>query len=425
MYAMSKRCEKYPVACSDDISLILYNDAMREPSLNPASAAEFLHRLGEHIDYNINIMDRDGVIIASRDQSRVGSYHDAARRIVANGAAIERVEQNANLPSGVRPGVNLPIVHRSETIGVVGVTGDPDEVMALAYAVKTSIESMLELEAWKEKALRRQDSKNLLMNHILYDDETPHPVVEGLAIKLGYDPHLARAPLLIVPLAGLDAADALQTIKKGSFHGTEDMSFVTPEGGILIFKVVELCSEGLIVSYEKQLRSYAESAAFSLRHHGKPEGGSGMPRIKSYAGAPQTDLGRYRLAYRQVQWLSEQYQGAESFPVFLFDKLLEYLSSRIPREELVTALAVMRGGMPAELTRSLGPLVEALSDSALNGKEAAARLGVHRNTLASRFERLARVLGRDPRHDHHALDYLKLMVRYTRLQGDDVPPAQR
>ena len=398
---------------------------MREPSLNAATAAEFLHRLGEHIDYNINIMDRDGVIIASRDQSRVGSYHDAARRIVANGAAIERVEQNANLPSGVRPGVNLPIVHRSETIGVVGVTGKPDEVMALAYAVKTSVESMLELEAWKEKALRRQDSKNLLMNHILYDDETPLPVVETLAMKLGYDPHLMRAPVLVVPPPGSDAADALQTMKKGSFHGGEDMSFVTPEGRILIFKVLELGSEGLIVRYEEQLRAYAESACSALRHRGKPEGGPEGTRIRTYAGAPQTDLGRYRMAYRQVLWLSEQYQQPAGFPVFHFDNLLEYLSSRIPREELVTALAVMRGRMPADMTRGLGLLVGALSDSALNGKEAAARLGVHRNTLASRFERLSRLLGRDPRHDHHALDYLKLMVRFTELQGDDTYLAGR
>ncbi len=398
---------------------------MREPSLNAATAAEFLHRLGEHIDYNINIMDRDGVIIASRDQSRVGSYHDAARRIVANGAAIERVEQNANLPSGVRPGVNLPIVHRSETIGVVGVTGDPDEVMALAYAVKTSVESMLELEAWKEKALRRQDSKNLLMNHILYDDETPRPVVEALAAKLGYDPHIMRAPVLIVPPSNIDAADALQTMKKGSFHGAEDMSFVTPEGGILIFKVLELGNEGIIVRYEEQLRAYAESAWSALRHRGRSDGGPEGQRIKTYAGAPQTDLGRYRMAYRQVLWLSERYQAPAGHPVFLFEHLLDYLSSRIPREELVTALSVMRGSMPADIARSLGPLVGALSDSALNGKEAAARLGVHRNTLASRFERLSRLLGRDPRHDHHTLDYLKLMVRFTELQGDDASSVQR
>ncbi|PKL08086.1 MAG: hypothetical protein CVV51_10795 [Spirochaetae bacterium HGW-Spirochaetae-7] len=393
---------------------------MREPSLNAATAAEFLLRLGEHIDYNINIMDRDGVIIASRDQSRVGSYHDAARRIVANGATIERVEPNSNLSSGVRPGVNLPIVHRSETIGVVGVTGDPDEVMALAYAVKTSVESMLELEAWKEKALRRQDSKNLLMNHILYDDETPRPVVEALAVKLGYDPCLMRAPVLVFPPQSMDTADALQTMKKGSFHGGEDMSFVIPEGGILIFKVVELGHEGIIVRYEDELRAYVESAGAALSRRARSEGGPEGLRIRTYAGAPQIDLGRYRMAYRQVLWLSERYPEPSGSPVFLFDNLLEYLSSRIPREELVAALAVMRNSMPAEMTHGLGPLVGALSDSALNGKEAAARLGVHRNTLASRFMRLSRLLGRDPRHDHHALDYLKMVVRFIELQGEDV-----
>lgn len=375
--------------------------------LDASTAAAFLARLGEHIEYNINIIDREGVIIASRDPTRVGDYHDAARQLVSSGASIERVEPGSELPSGVRPGVNLPIVHKAETIGVVGITGDPDAVMALAYAVKTSLESMIELETWKDKALRRQDRKNLLANLLLYDDDAPRSTVESIARKLGYEPGLPRAPIILMPSDGMEPSDAIVGIKRGSLHGPQDMSFITSEGSILVFKSLSFGAEGLITTFESQIASYVDAARCSV------SATRGMP---AYVGALQTDLGRYREAYRQTLWLASRFPTTNQIPVFLFNHMFEYLTSRIKRSELVAALDATLALFPAGIVSDLGPSINALADSALNGKEAAARLGVHRNTLSARMERIASALGRDPRSDPRMLDLLRLIIGYTQLK---------
>lgn len=375
--------------------------------LDSSTAAAFLARLGEHIEYNINIIDREGVIIASRDPTRVGDFHDAARQLVSSGASIERVEPGSGLPSGVRPGVNLPIVYKAETIGVVGITGDPDAVTALAYAVKTSLESMIELETWKDKALRRQDKKNLLANLILYDDDAPRSTVESLARKLGYEPGLPRAPIIMIPAEGLEPSDAIVSIKQGSWHGPQDMSFITSEGGILVFKSLSLGSDGLIASLESQIVAYVDAARHSS---------SAMRNVSAYVGAMQTDLGRYREAYRQTLWLVSHFPTAIDKPVFLFDHMFEYLTSRIKRSELVAALDATLALFPVDIVTDLGPSINALADSALNGKEAAARLGVHRNTLSARMDRITAALGRDPRNDPRMLDLLRLVIGYAQLK---------
>ncbi|OHD23577.1 MAG: hypothetical protein A2Y38_07915 [Spirochaetes bacterium GWB1_59_5] len=393
-----------------DHDQVCYTALMREASLNAADAAAFIARLGEHLEYNINIMDREGVIIASRDASRVGSYHDAARRLISSGASVERVDDGPQLTPGVRPGVNLPIVYKSETVGVVGVTGNPDAVAALAYAIKTSVESMIELEAWKEKALKRQDSKNLLQNLLLYDDDAPRLTMEALSRKLGYDPCVPRAPVIIAPPADLDPADALAAVKKKGAHGPQDMSFLTSEGTILVFKSVCFGGEGFIERFEAGIREYLKVARASIR--------SPIP-VAAWIGAFQTDLGMYRGAYRQALWLSERFPDPGSEPLFLFDHLLEFMSSRIPRSELFAALGSSLSLFPAGLIGELGSSIEALADCALNGKEAAARLGVHRNTLSARMDRVARLLGRDPRRDPMALDFMRLLIRYAQLQGSD------
>lgn len=391
---------------------VCYTVFMREVSLNAADAAAFIARLGEHLEYNINIMDREGVIIASRDASRVGSYHDAARRLIASGAAVERVEDGAQSAPGVKPGVNLPIVYKSETLGVVGVTGNPDAVTALAYAIKTSVESMIELEAWKEKALRRQDSKNQLQNLLLYDDDAPRSTVEALARKLGYDPGVPRAPIIIAPPPGAEPADVLAAVKKRGGHGPQDLSFLTSEGTILVFKFLQFDGKGFLQAFETGVRSYLEVIRASIR--------SQAPAA-AWVGAFQTDLGMYRGAYRQAQWLMERFPEPGTEPVFLFDHVLEFMSSRIPRSELFAALGSSLSFFPAGSIEELGASIEALADSALNGKEAAARLGVHRNTLSGRIDRIARLLGRDPRRDPKVLDFMRLLVRYSSLQGTDRP----
>lgn len=383
---------------------------MREASLNAADAAAFIARLGEHLEYNINIMDREGVIIASRDASRIGSYHDTARRLIASGASVERVEDGAQLAQGVKPGVNLPIVYKSEILGVVGVTGNPDAVTALAYAIKTSVESMIELESWKDKALRRQDSKNQLQNLLLYDDEAPRSTLENLARKLGYDPGLPRAPIIITPPPGIEPADVVAAVKKKGGHGPQDLSFLTSEGTILVFKSLRFDGDGFLDDYESGVRAYLELIRVSMKGHAS---------VAAWVGAFQTDLGMYRGAYRQVLWLMDRYPVPGAEPVFLFDHVLEFICSRIPRSELFAALGSSLGCFPAGLIDELGDSVIALADSALNGKEAAARLGVHRNTLSSRMDRIAGILGRDPRRDPGTLDFMRLLVHYSGLQGAD------
>jgi len=380
--------------------------------LNPELAAEFLRRLGRHLDYNINIMDRDGIIIASRDGSRVGAFHESAHRLIATGAEVERVEPGQHLPPGVRPGVNLPIEHRGQTIGVVGVTGDPRDVAPVAYAVKTSVESMVELEVFKDEAMQRLDKKNLLIRYLLYDTGVPRSTVEDLALKLGYEPSLPRVPVLLRLGEAVGAADALSAMKAGGVFRAGDISWTTPEGAILAFKTIDLGNSGVLADCEAGVERYAADAARVLRERL----GAGERAFRAYAGVFQTDLSRYRAAYEQVLWLEGHCRSADGSPVFLGRHLGEFLASRVPRPELVSAFEPFAERISEEYGRELAETVRALEASAYNGKEAAFRLGVHRNTLAARLERIESIFGVDPRTDGRAREFLFLFARYLALR---------
>lgn len=106
---------------------------------------------------NINIMDRDGVILASGDSSRVGERHEGAAEVVRTGEAVSVDGDQATVWRGSRIGRNLPLSLNGRVIGVVGVTGEPSELAELGELVQMTCELFLQqmlMKSGKEWRLR-------------------------------------------------------------------------------------------------------------------------------------------------------------------------------------------------------------------------------------------------------------------------------
>lgn len=94
--------------------------------LSPALAQRLVDQVAASVAHNVNLMDADGVIIASLDPSRVGTRHWAAQQAARTRLAVRITEHEAT--DTVRAGINAPIVMQGEVVGVVGVTGDPTQI---------------------------------------------------------------------------------------------------------------------------------------------------------------------------------------------------------------------------------------------------------------------------------------------------------
>ena len=74
-------------------------------------AQKIVARLQREIPYNINVMNKQGVIIASGEPTRVGQLHDGAVEAI-------RLRQNNRIltdqPNGILQGFNMPIVVQND-----------------------------------------------------------------------------------------------------------------------------------------------------------------------------------------------------------------------------------------------------------------------------------------------------------------------
>ena len=109
--------------------------------LDKVLAGKFMERVRSYTDYNVNIMDEKGIIIASKDEKRVGSFHEVAYRILqGEGDEISVSEKDEFL--GVKEGVNIAIVENRKRIGVIGITGKAREIKPIALVMKMAVETM-------------------------------------------------------------------------------------------------------------------------------------------------------------------------------------------------------------------------------------------------------------------------------------------
>ena len=154
--------------------------------LENSLAEKLIEQVTKYTSYNVNIMNEQGVIIASRNPERIGKFHEVAWQIV-HGTTDIMVTENDNEYPGVLSGINMIIEIEGKREGVVGVTGNPDEIRPIALIIKMAIETLIKYENQKMQAFRRQTRKDRFMEMLTQKQYTK----AGSRIELpgGFDPN--------------------------------------------------------------------------------------------------------------------------------------------------------------------------------------------------------------------------------------------
>jgi len=138
------------------------------------------------INERINIMDSDGIIMASSDESRLGQYHGGAFRVVTERLKELTVQYDGEY-TGSRQGVNFPIVIDNEIIGVVGISGDREQVFKFGHIIKKMTEILI-LEYYRtSRLIHDEQAKTSFLTDLLFSDQLDDRSVRARAQVFGID----------------------------------------------------------------------------------------------------------------------------------------------------------------------------------------------------------------------------------------------
>ncbi len=149
--------------------------------ISKGAATELIREISSVIDYDINIMDENGVILASTDKERVGQFHEGAHLVIRQNLKELPVYYDDEY-EGCRQGINLPLFSDGNIIGVVGITGDVSETGRYARLIKKVTEILIKDFDMIQRNNKREHSRTLFINSWLNNElESPLQLTETLA----------------------------------------------------------------------------------------------------------------------------------------------------------------------------------------------------------------------------------------------------
>lgn len=136
--------------------------------LSSRFAQQIVDQVAATLEQNLNLMDAQGIIIASRDPSRIGDVHPGAQRVIQTGERV-LIHPGDEQP-GTRAGVNLPLRSGDDVIGVVGVTGNPDEIAPITQVVQLATQLLVDHAAEQDATERREAADRSIVTGLILGD---------------------------------------------------------------------------------------------------------------------------------------------------------------------------------------------------------------------------------------------------------------
>ena len=127
-----------------------------------------LNEMKAVVEQDLIYMNTDGVIIASTDKSRKGQVHRGGKKVTKTGSDL--IIYSDNEYEGAKKGINMPVKLNNIIVGVIGITGNSDEVMKYVKIIKRLTEILIKEGYNKDVEDNEIERDKSIMDALLYSE---------------------------------------------------------------------------------------------------------------------------------------------------------------------------------------------------------------------------------------------------------------
>lgn len=349
-------------------------------------AQQIVNTVHDICGHDINFINKKGIIFASTDSGRIGTFHEIGKEAADIQKTIE-VTENDNY-KGTNCGINIPITHNGLFIAVIGISGNPDEIRSYAHLAERITRLLIREQELSGTAHTLSEKKRFLLNCLTSENlDIPEYIFSSLK-----DFHIDEATQKRIVIIHIYTEDV-----------SISQSFIEPKIsrlferlGIILFcdyypdKFIALADDAVIQKNISALEQFSADNS-DILHIGI-----------GYA----SDIYKLNTSLRTAN-IALANTFIEDSPLVIFDNLtLEILLSSIPTESKNVYLSKVLSGLSSEdisLLRTYYEEGQSLSRTC-------SRLFLHKNTLQYKLNRIYRICGFDPR------DFKDAVVLYLAIR---------
>ncbi|MBU7595760.1 CdaR family transcriptional regulator [Metabacillus halosaccharovorans] len=362
--------------------------------INSELAYPIINKIKKLVDYNINIMNEYGMIVASGDSERLHEIHQGALQVIKTKKEIVIYPENTKDYLGAKSGVNLPVEYHDKIIGVIGITGHPDDVWEIAQILKVTVEVMIGQRELNNQ-LQYQNKivenwvKDLIHPTIIDIEKLKSDAFHYLNIDLQQD-----VTIFLVKFEDLnvDSADLEVNLMYQQKRDDRIKKIRASIQNILFSAFIE-CSCCLIAVHSMKQNSYLTIAKSIINLFPAYKHQMNIGIGNGYKG-----IDGYRKSYLEA---NNSLQLMNKFPVegnisHISNWGIKNLINNVPYD-ILKSFHDQFLTFAEKLTDEQKHTLEHLILSNLNMKITAEKLHIHRNTLIYRLDTIAKQTGLDPK----------------------------
>ena len=386
---------------------------------------------------NINIMDEKGVIIGSGDKSRLNQFHEGAAQVIREGKKLEIYSKDINHLVGAKPGINLPIEHNNKIIGVVGITGEPNEVSPFGEVIKMTVEMMLQQEfLLKELQLEQQARENFIHDLISGRIGNDSDLFLTRGQIVGYDVLLPRTALVMdIYQFEKTAKQSLQAFK-GSKEGEIHLQRLKND----VLKTIQ----GIFVGSPQEIASYTGGDRFVVLKIINLKDSDEILRKKLFRiGKRIKDTISQKMKFKVTIGIGEYHEDirgiSKSFKEAMqaldvgtklegagniyhindlgIGRILAEIKKDTQEEIIKKTFYSVKDIKKKKINETLLETLKAFFDNNLSISKTAQVIYVHRNTLLYRLRRIKEITGLDPKKFDDAVQLRMALKMMTYQEG--------
>ena len=384
-----------------------YDEEVTIMPLDNIIAQKLVEKIMDNLGYNINIMDENGFIIGSGEKDRIGKVHIGALEVLESGKTLSHFKSTNTKDESSKPGINIPLYLSGNIIGVLGVTGDPDEVLKISTIVKLLAEMLLEQEVHSDKKIVNQTSKNTYMYRIISkDNENYINSINSWAEENGYSfQNIERLVCLIIFKNDNELNEyktqeyIISKIQSMNCFLKEDLISYFGNKQLILFKSLHSKKEKQIIidfftTLKKSLKDELE--------------------LRILCGGTAFNMAEMHNSYEQAKFLSNWYQCQKNDLYFIDEYILDFFITNNDTSDLYMICRKIINKINNNI--NLKDTIIAMASSNMSLNKTSKQLSIHRNTVVYRMQKIKTVLGLDPLHNQ--TDRVKILIISILLQKE-------
>ncbi|GGB53052.1 carbohydrate diacid regulator [Lentibacillus populi] len=337
------------------------------------------------INQDINYINTDGMIIASTDTSRIGLFHGGAKKVsYTRDNLIIRYDGEY---TGARKGINLPIYFENTIVGVVGITGEKQEVEKYGEIIKRMTELLIKDAYINNLRNKEKENQRMIIEELLFNDEKKYD--NGFLSRIKVFNIKENVPRVVV----------ISEVLGESYNIIEEKDKIL---NLFNYKVIK-CTENLmmqnknniIMILKKVSRESIEPTFREIAYTAQKEYGL---RLKFGIGIVAEELHKIRESYEKARialnWgISSKDEDINYYSDMDIELIVENVDKNVENEFCKKIMGNLDGKDISEYSEIIH-LFEKFNGSI---KQISDSLFIHKNTLQYKLNRLCHKTGYDMR----------------------------